>query len=262
MLISRRMKPPLALLLVPALLLAACNPEKPPVVNALSGTMAEGELVPDSENNNNLVFKSSAWTGGAGTVKTVVLPDMSDLALMLTSTPLSADGKFSFATLPAPPADTLTPISAGSQTQPDCTGEIKFSDPATQGIDLFISVKTDLRAGLARQLVIDTTGNITKTSGLVYVDRDLKVSGTLRCTFTGTDNLTRVSVNDNDVQLHKGWNSLVGSVKTETVGTVMTTTTTTRAGTLGDAKWYLLGGSSAQPLSLQKSRLPSFSFFR
>ncbi len=257
------MKSPLAFLLLPALLLAACNPKAPPAVSTLSGTVAEGGV--DSDQDRNPILTTKAWSGGAGIVN-LELPRNSDKpAVVLASAPLSAEGKFSFASLPAPAASDLTAIS-DKKLPENCTGELKYSDPAAKGNGLSVMVKTEKKSGEARQETVDTATNTIKASTLFYVDRDIKISGTQTCT-QQADSATFVYTNNNDVQLYKGWNTVVLSSQvtltpaTATTPATVTSKTSARNGDLGAAKWYVFE-NGAQSLSLKNAAPSSLSFFR
>jgi hypothetical protein len=257
------MKSPVALLLLPALFLAACTSKAPPVVNALSGTLADGGVDTDSE--GKFVLESRAWTGGAGTVNLELPRNSAQPAVVLASAPLGADGKFSFASLPVPAASDLIAIS-DEKLPENCTGEIKFSDPAARGNSLTVMVKTENESGEARQQTVDTAAQTVKFSTLFYVDRAVKITGMQTCA-QQTGSATFAYVTDNDVQLHKGWNTVVLSSQvtatpaTATTPATVTSQTSARNGDLGTAKWYVFG-NSAQSLSLKNAAPSRLSLFR
>lgn len=263
MLISSRMKSPLAFFLLPALLLAACSPKAPPTVNALSGMMADGGV--DTDDNLNPVLTTGAWSGGAGTVSLELPRNSDEPAVVLASAPLSADGKFSFAKLPAPAASDLTAISDENLPE-NCTGELKYSDPAAKGNGLAVMVKTEKTSGEARQETVDTATKTVKFSTLFYVDRNIKITGTQTCT-QPTETATFIYTNDNNVQLYKGWNTVVLSFQitvtpaTSTTPATVTSKTSARNGDLGAAKWYV-SANSAQPLSLKNAAPSGLPLFR
>lgn len=258
------MKLSLALLLVPTLLLAGCGSEKlpansetPPEVNALSGTLADGGL--DIDADGRFFLKASAWTGGAGSVN--LTTGTGNGGPELSSTPLGVDGKFSFASLPTPDSSTLGTLTELEAVE-GCTSDSEISDKQAMGTAVSVFVKAN-KSGVVRQFAVAGAGLTTQATTLVYVDRPVRLKATQICTAPNGFQL----VLDGDVQYTKGWNMEIQSTQvtvvppTETTPARATITITVRKGNLGTAEWYLLA-DSAQPLSLQKSKLPSFAFFR
>ncbi|MDV6374497.1 hypothetical protein [Deinococcus arenicola] len=242
------MKSSLALILLPALLLAACGNKATPLVSGLSGVVADGGVSVDA--SGKYVVGTSSWTGGAGKVGL----SMAGTAQELANTTLATDGKFSFAALPTPPEGSLT--TAGfSSASPDCTGTVNISDSKVLGGTLTLNVSAS-KSGTIAQVAVNGSDNSLQTLSPTYVNGPLTINGVQTCSANGLS-----VVNDIDVKMTKGWNPVLISSQVSAAVGKTTVKTTIRNGSIGTgAKWYLTG-STTQPQGLGSFKLPT-SIFR
>lgn len=244
------------------LLLASCNRTPlPSNLTTVSGTVVEGKF--GATSNGALTLTTSAWTGGAGSVRAYTAEGSQPQNVV--TTPLAADGKFSL-TLPATPAaGTLSAIAADEFNDEDdtCTGTVTVSNTQAQVAALAIGAEGATKQGgispLAVSNTVDSAGKVTSyefTLGqLLYVDRAVTLKGTQNC--TNGDATFRGDIN---VSLRQGWNKVSLSVQFNAEADM--TGLVVRSGSSPDT-WVYMNSGSASPLGVQSLKaLEKLSFFR
>lgn len=119
------------------LLLASCDrTELPSNLNSVSGTVAEGSLAASS--NGALTLTTSAWTGGAGSVRAYTQEGSQPENVVTTA--LAADGKFNLNLPATPAAGTLSAIATGefNDEEDDAQG-MSWSARARRRVQLWLS---------------------------------------------------------------------------------------------------------------------------
>ncbi|WP_216318650.1 hypothetical protein [Deinococcus aestuarii] len=243
------------------LLLASCDRTNVPSnLTTVSGTVVEGNLTASS--NGALTLTTSAWTGGAGSVRAYTVEGTQPQNVV--TTPLAADGKFRL-NLPATPATgTLAAITADefNDEEDNCTGTVTVSTSQAQGTALVIGAEGATKSGgispLSVTTKVDGAGTVTGYEAvlgqLLYVDRGVTVRGTQSCT-NGGDTFK----GDVDVSLQKGWNKVSLTLQFDGNGDL--TGSVVRGGSPNN--WVFLNSGGASPLGVQSLRaLERFSRFR
>ncbi|GGL97952.1 hypothetical protein [Deinococcus aerophilus] len=250
------MKNLIALSLAGTLALASCGgpsvtgPSEPgpsPISSALGGTVFEGQIRADS--NGQAVLSTGAWTGGAGSAVLSRVDSSADgsAPAVLISTSLGAEGRFAFATLPAPAASALGDFNDSPSAS--CTGTISVSDPAARGTSAFVSVSAQ-KAGSIGLLALNSATQTISEGILIYADRAVRMTGRQTCATAGGSSTTDVNL-----QLSPGWNMTSLSLQDAS-------TLTIRNGAPVEAQWIFLnegkGGLTGQHLQ----SVSTFSLFR
>lgn len=197
------------LLLLPTLLLASCRGQDTPAVTtstSVSGTVREFGI----PGPGDIVIPTTAWTGGAGTVKATITDGGTQGA---TSAALNGSGAFTLTLPTAIPAQSLSSdifIVSGADGL-SCTGTPTVSDPAAQ----FATLEVEVAAGKSGPIApgrLSQTGAATASAGfsyelgvLIYADRPVSITGSQTCTLNqgGQPSTVTTSLNLN---LGLGWN--------------------------------------------------------
>ncbi|BDP41171.1 hypothetical protein DAETH_11400 [Deinococcus aetherius] len=245
-----------------ALLLASCDRTNVPSnLTNVSGTVVEGSLAASS--NGTLALTTSAWTGGAGSVRAYTGEGSQPQNVVTTA--LAADGKFSLNLPTAPAAGTLSAIAADefNAEEDNCTGTVTVSTSQARGAALAIGAEGATKSGgitpLSVTSKVDSAGKVIgyeATLGeLLYVDRGLTIKGTQTCT-NGSDTFK----GDIDVSLQQGWNKVSLTLQLNADGAL--TGLVVRSGS-HPSNWVFLNSGSASPLGVQSLKaLEKFSLFR
>ncbi|MDL2342613.1 hypothetical protein QOL99_00435 [Deinococcus sp. MIMF12] len=244
------------------LLLASCGTKTPPEsdLRTLTGTVVEGEFE-GTETNGRLT--TSAWTGGAGSVRGYLADAEGPAAQPAVTGTLAADGKFSL-TLPTPTAAQLTELNADDWDDlgedyaltEDCTPTLKVSTSGVRGASLMLEVDAGKDGAILPFAYSASEGANSgkldvRFGTLIYVDRSVTIEGSKTCTVEGNSFTTRV-----DLRLGKGWNKVQVTVSADEATKKFSSSIT--SGNFTSDNWvYLEGGMS--PLSTQ-SKLPKPSF--
>lgn len=245
------------------LLLASCGggDKTPPAaaVTSVSGTVVEAVTSSDKFN-----LKTTPWTGGKGQVVAKNVKDGSEVARGT----LNADGSFSLAlptsvsSLQDPNFEDWTGDSEGiTGIKLTCTGTPSVSNKEAKGTSAVLSAEANKKGAIHPTLFSGTETDTSiqmsmKTGGLMYVDRDVQMTGTQTCTGSAggvTENVT-VKLGAN---LKAGWNLVtaeysVNAVKTGDQSGTVTTTLTLTSGALPTNQW-VLGNNVAMPLGLKST---------
>lgn len=260
------MKYTLPLLLGPALLLASCGDPKPPSNSllALSGTVVEGKFEGTSELNSRIV--TSAWTGGAGSVKGYLASESGPSEQPAATGTLTADGKFVL-TLPTPTAAQLSALGTDDWNALEdelgfgevCTPSLKISDNAARGTSLALAVDANKDGPILPFGYVAEEkpgqGKLNVTLGLlVYVDRSVTIEGSKTCTVEGVTLTNQV-----DLRLGKGWNKVQLAVSADEAAN--TASSSVVSGSFSSDNWVFMPSDVTSPLSLG-SKLPKPSFLR
>lgn len=245
------------------LLLASCGRTNAPTnLTNLSGMVVEGNL--EVSSNGALTLTTGAWTGGAGSVLAFTVEN--DGPENIVTTPLAADGKFSFDLPATPAASSLTPVSADvfSNDGEDCQGNVNVSDTGARVAPLLVGVDTAAKDGpifpVSVKTTVDSAGKVTggelALGFLLYADRSVTLRGTQTC--TATNGFTYAT--DLDLTLSKGWNKLSLATQGDVEGTL--TKVVVRSGSYPNNWVYLGDDLGAVPLGTQSLKSLKLPFLR
>ncbi|MDO4246761.1 MAG: hypothetical protein Q4C89_12120 [Deinococcus sp.] len=245
------------------LLLASCggSDKTPPAaaVTSVSGTVVEAVTSSDEFN-----LKTTPWTGGKGQVVAKNVKDGSELARGT----LNADGSFSLAlptsvsSLQDPNFEDWTGDSEGiTGIKLTCTGTPSVSNKEARGTSAVLSAEANKKGAIHPTLFsgtdTDTSIQMTvKAGGLMYVDRDVQMTGTQTC--TGSEGgVTETITVKLEANLKAGWNLITAAysqavVKTGDRSGTVTTNLTLTSGGLPTDQW-VLGDSVAMPLGFKST---------
>jgi hypothetical protein len=196
------MKSSFTVLLLPILLLAACNPRETPIDNTvatiknLTGAVVEGEFVTE---NNKSILKTKKWTGGEGEVL-FNIARIGRSPLEASRTALDVNGNWSFSSLPIPKLDSTDKIMGNNEI---CPNKFVISDPEVLSASGLISVASNKNGFIE---MINNDGVNVKMGGLIYVDRAVNLKGKQSCkTANGID------TGDFNLNLAAGWNMITST---------------------------------------------------
>ncbi|NTY00545.1 hypothetical protein [Deinococcus sp. JMULE3] len=226
------------LLLLAPLALGSCGlfNRAPKPVTTAGGTLMDAKVTYDASGNATTTY--TAWSGGAGKVTFNMLDNTTQAPVKTGETTLSADGKFSFASLPTPKDSDLTGFE-NSGTPSECTGKIEISDMAVRGASPLLL--TDATADVI-VAPMNVTGTTDAAATLFYVDRNAKLSGKETCTYS---NPTSTYITEYNVSLVKGWNWVTLKITQDKT----TRTFSVTNGIAANLKWAQRI-ETAQPMSL------------
>lgn len=249
------------------LLLVSCGNRLPPAsnLNTLTGSVVEGKFEGTSVTNVHLV--TSAWTGGAGSVKGYFVNADGSLGQPGGPGALMADGKFSL-TLPTPTAAQLTALDTDFWGDLDddydfvaaCLPQIAVSDRSVRSANLLLAVDAN-KDGPIIPLASSTEGAAGQGKlnlsfgGLTYVDRSVTLKGARTCTVEGVTLDVRV-----DLRLGSGWNKVQFALAADEAR--KTASSSVVSGTFSSDNWVYLDPGQPSPMGAQSLKSLKLPFFR
>ena len=246
------------LLLLPTLLLASCHGQNTPTVTTYTSTSGTVREL-GTPGANDMVAPTTAWTGGAGTIRATVQNAPTQGA---TSASLASNGTF---TLPLPTNVATRSLSSDDFTLPGsrdlgCTGTPTVSDPAAQFAVLNVSVSAT-KEGSIQPVRVSLTGTAGKPTGLklesgafLYADRPVSITGTQTCTLAESGK-TYTLTSSLNLTLGQGWNKATATEIISDSGAGLSVT----SGAFPTGEWVYLDGSAFTSAAVHRAapRLPA-----